>query len=306
MIYKIKKLTPKDWPPLLSEIPTPPEKLFFAGEVPDYDRKFLCIVGARKYSQYGLDVVNTLVAGLRGLPVTIVSGLALGIDSIAHRAALRNKLPTIAIPGSGLSPYALHPATHVSLAEEIAGSGGTLLSEYESDFKATHYSFPQRNRIMAGMSHATLIIEAEQKSGTLITAKYATDFNRELMCVPGSIFAPQSEGPHLFLRLGATLVRNADDILDVLQVGKLNFDFNSNNRKPTPDPLPKGGGKTETQKYQDCGPNEIHIIELLSTPLERDELLRLSELSVADTQTTLTLLELKGHIYEKLGQIHLR
>jgi hypothetical protein len=107
MKYKISKLQKKDWPPLLSEIPTPPEKLFFAGEVPDYDRKFLCIVGARKYSQYGLDVVNTLVAGLRGLPVTIVSGLALGIDSIAHRAALRNKLPTIAIPGSGLSPFAL-------------------------------------------------------------------------------------------------------------------------------------------------------------------------------------------------------
>ncbi len=305
MIYKIKKLAPKDWPPLLSEIPTPPKKLFFAGEVPDYDRKFLCIVGARKYSQYGLDVVNTLVAGLRGLPVTIVSGLALGIDSIAHRAALRNKLPTIAIPGSGLSPFALHPATHVSLAEEIAASGGTLLSEYESDFKATHYSFPQRNRIMAGMSHATLIIEAEQKSGTLITAKYATDFNRELMCVPGSIFAPQSEGPHLFLRLGATLVRNADDILDVLQVGKLSFPTIQNSKLKIQD-LSSDKSQDNSLRYSDCGPNEIHIIELLSTPLERDELLRLSELSVADTQTTLTLLELKGHIYEKLGQIHLR
>lgn len=305
MKYKISKLQKKDWPPLLSEIPTPPEKLFFAGEVPDYDRKFLCIVGARKYSQYGLDVVNTFVAGLRGLPVTIVSGLALGIDSIAHRAALRNKLPTIAIPGSGLSPFALHPATHVSLAEEIAASGGALLSEYESDFKATHYSFPQRNRIMAGMSHATLIIEAEQKSGTLITAKYATDFNRELMCVPGSIFAPQSEGPHLFLRLGATLVRNADDILDVLQVGKLSFPTIQNSRLKIQD-LSSDKRQDNSLRYSDCGPNEIHIIELLSTPLERDELLRLSELSVADTQTTLTLLELKGHIYEKLGQIHLR
>lgn len=303
MSYKISKLKKENWPPLLAEIPTPPEQLNYAGKIPDYDHKFLCVVGARKYSQYGLDVVNTLIAGLRGLPITIVSGLALGIDSIAHRAALRNKLPTIAIPGSGLLPTSLHPATHASLADEIANSGGTLLSEYDPDFKATHYSFPQRNRIMAGMSHATLIIEAEQKSGTLITAKYATDFNRDLLCVPGSIFAPQSEGPHLFLRLGATLVRNADDILEALGVGKLDFPIIQNSRLKIEDSTKQNSSEN---KYSDCGANEILIIELLAEPIERDELLRLSPLSVSETQTTLTLLELKGHVEEKLGQIHLR
>lgn len=303
MKYKIHSLPNKDWPPLLAEIPTPPEQLNYAGQVPDYDRKFLCIVGARKYSQYGLDVVNSLVAELAKFPLTIVSGLALGIDSIAHRAALRNKLPTISIPGSGLLPEALHPATHISLANEIVESGGTLLSEYDPDFKATHYSFPQRNRIMAGMSHATLIIEAEQKSGTLITAKYATDFNRDLLCVPGSIFAPQSEGPHLFLRLGATLVRNADDILEALGVGKLDFNFGT--KSPTPHLASLDSSGEGGERYSDCGANEILIIELLKEPLERDELLRLSPLSVSETQTALTLLELKGHIEEKLGQVHL-
>src|SRR3989344_964578 len=177
MSYEIKTLSKKDWPPLLSEINDPPEQLYFAGQVPDYNRKFLCVVGARKYSQYGKDVVNTLLEGLSGFPVTIVSGLALGIDSLAHRAAIKNKLHTIAVPGSGLSPKSLHPATHVSLAEEIIQSGGTLISEYEPDFKATQWSFPQRNIIMSGMSNATLIVEAETKSGTLITAKLATGYN---------------------------------------------------------------------------------------------------------------------------------
>ncbi len=301
MSYEIKNLSKTDWPPLLAQIPDPPKKLFFAGQVPDYTRKFLCVVGSRKYSSYGKEATGMLISDLRGFPITIVSGLALGIDSIAHRLAIQNNLPTISVPGSGLSPSALHPASHAQLAEEIVESGGTLLSEYEPDFKATQWSFPQRNRIMAGMCDATLIIEAEQKSGTMITAKLTTEYNRELLCVPGSIMSPMSEGPNMFLRLGATLVRSGDDILEALGVGKLDF-----HTTPPLTPPQRGGGQN---RYSDCSEKELRILRLLESPKEKSGLIReanTKNLSIAEIQTTLTLLELKGHIEEKLGELRLR
>lgn len=304
MSYEIKNLTKENWPPLLGQINDPPKKLNFAGKVPDYERKFLCVVGSRKYSSYGKEVVSSLLADLRGFPITVVSGLALGIDSIAHRLAMQNNLPTIAIPGSGLSPESLHPASHAQLAEEIVDSGGTLISEYEPDFKATQWSFPQRNRIMAGMSHATLIIEAEQKSGTMITAKLTTEYNRELLCVPGSIFSPMSEGPHMFLRLGATLVRNGDDILEALGIGKLGLNYESRIMNQANEDT----NKNQNPKYTDCSDKELLIINLLREPMPKDELIRQAtahNLSVSEIQTTLTLLELKGHIEEKLGELRL-
>lgn len=303
MSYQIKKLESKDWSPLLSEINDPPKSLNYAGEIPDYSRKFLSVVGARKYSQYGADVVSSLIQGLSGFPITIVSGLALGIDSLAHKAAIKNKLPTVAVPGSGLSPKALHPATHVSLAEEIVGSGGTLISEYENDFKATQWSFPQRNRIMAGMCHAVLIVEAETKSGTLITAKLATGYNRDVLAVPGSIFSPNSDGPHLLLKLGATPIRNSDDLLEALHIGTLelstNYEIRNTNHKKE--------NKNTDNKYSDCSEKEIFLIKILETPMERDLLIRTAsaQLPVSEIQTLLTLLEIKGLIEEKLGEIRL-
>jgi len=301
MSYEIKTLNKKDWPPLLKQINDPPKTLNYAGQIPDYKRKFLCVVGSRKYTNYGKEAVSSIVSDLRGFPITIVSGLALGIDSIAHRTAMKNDLSTIAVPGSGLSPKALHPATHAQLAEEIVDSGGTLLSEYEPDFKATQWSFPLRNRIMAGMCHATLIVEAEQKSGTMITAKLTTEYNRDLLAIPGNIMSPMSEGPNMFIRLGATLIRNADDVLEALGIGKLDLGMERSK-----------DGKIEEKdfnnRYQDCSERELIIISLLKEPLEKDELIRKAKangLPVSETQTLLTLLELKGHIIEKMGELRL-
>lgn len=314
--YKIQKLEHKDWPPLLREINDPPEQLYFAGQVPDYNRKFLCVVGSRKYTNYGRETIEYLIRELGSYPVTIVSGLALGIDSIAHRAALKNNLPTIAIPGSGLNPEVLHPQTHVGLAEEIVRSGGVLISEMEPDQKASllmhdtaakkvFFSFPRRNRIMAGMCHAILVAEAELKSGTLITSKLATEYNREVLTIPGSIFSPHSDGPHMLLRLGATLIRNADDILEALGIGKLDL---KNAKTSPPTPL-LGKERGEKEKYRDCSERELIIIKILAEPLERDEILRRANLEhqipIGETQTLLSLLELKGLIKETLGEIHL-
>lgn len=292
MTYTIKKLDKKDWPPLLREINQPPKQLLYAGKVPDWSRKLLCIVGARKYTSYGKEAVESLVEGLKGQPVTIVSGLALGIDSIAHRAALKNNLPTIAVPGSGLSLKALHPQSHTTLAKEIVESGGTLLSEYNPEFKATHWSFPQRNRIMAGMSHATFVIEAEKKSGTLITARLATEYNRDVLALPGNIWNSTSFGPHMLIRLGATPIRSSDDLLEALGL-------EASSAKEARD----------EEKYFDCSEKEMSLIELIKEPMERDEILRRAtaelNLPVSETQTLLSLLELKGLIKEFLGEIRL-
>ena len=142
-------LTKEQFPELLREITDPPKKLFIKGELPSEEMKFLCVVGSRKYSPYGKEVCRTLIEGLKGYDVVIVSGLALGIDAIAHEAALEVGLTTIAVPGSGLGDKVLHPSTNRNLAKRILDAGGALVSEFEEDFKATYYSFPQRNRIMA-------------------------------------------------------------------------------------------------------------------------------------------------------------
>lgn len=295
MSYQIKTLLRKNWPPLLEEINQLPKQLYYAGAVPDWKRKLLCIVGARRHTSYGKEAVENFVEGLRGYPVTIVSGLALGIDSIAHKIALKTGLPTISVPGSGLSPKALHPKSHTRLAEEIVEAGGTLMNEFDPEFKATHYSFPQRNRIMAGMSNAVLIVEAEKKSGTLITARLATEYNRDVLALPGSIFNTTSYGPHMLIRMGATPIRDSDDILEALHL-----ECNS---------TPLSGAPRDKEKYFDCSEKEMKIIGLLIEPLERDEILRQAQekysLPISETQTLLSLLELKGLIKETLGQIRL-
>ncbi|MEK7575191.1 MAG: DNA-processing protein DprA [Patescibacteria group bacterium] len=283
----MQKLPSNKWPSRLKEIPDKPKELWIEGRLPPDEHKYLCVVGARKYSEYGKQAVEKLIAGLRGYPVVIVSGLALGIDSIAHHAALDAGLTTLAIPGSGLDPSVLYPASHRQLAEKIVAKGGALLSEFEPDFKATPYSFPQRNRIMAGLSDAVLVVEAELKSGTLITSKYATEYNRDVFTIPGSIFSSTSAGPHMLIRLGATPITSSAELLDALGLA------------------PTEPSTLNPSTYSDCSPDELKIIALLQTPTSRDELIRASGLSARETNTVLSMMEIKGLIKESLGEIHL-
>ncbi len=275
----------KDFPPLLLQINDPPKSLRIVGDLPQTE-KYLCVVGSRKYSDYGRAVCEKLIEGLRGYSITIVSGLALGTDGIAHRAALRAGLPTIGVPGSGLGEKALYPVTNRNIAEEIVESGGCLLSEFPDDWKPRLYSFPQRNRIMAGMCHATLIVEAELKSGTLITSKYATEYNRDVFTVPNSIFSKTSEGPHMLLRLGATPITQSADIVTALGLR-------------TKDEL------FQTRDYAKCSTDERELIRLLSEPLSRDEIIRRLGKPVYATQTIIATMEIKGLIEEVMGEIHL-
>jgi len=216
MDFPIEYLKDNEFPRLLREIPSPPKELNYRGAIPSPETKLLAVVGSRHYTNYGKQVTDYLLAGLRGHNIGIVSGLALGIDSLAHEAALTNDLYTLAIPGGGISDQTIYPARHKPLARKILEKGGGLLSEFAPDFRATTWSFPQRNRLVCGISHATLIIEASEKSGTLITAKLTADYNRELLVVPGNIFSDNSKGVHQFMKLGATPVTEPKDILDVL------------------------------------------------------------------------------------------
>ncbi len=280
----IHELLPKDFPELLKEINDPPARLRYEGALPKEGNKLLAVVGARKYSSYGREVCETIISGLSDSPITIVSGLALGIDSIAHRAAIRAGLQTIAIPGSGLDRKVLHPHSHVGLAEEIIENGGGLISEYDDTMPSGAWAFPRRNRIMAGMCHATLVIEAERKSGTLITSRLATEYNREVGAVPGPISSPTSDGPHMLIRLGAALVRDSNDVLELLGLKR----------------------KDETPTLADVeelSDEERIFIKLLETPCSRDELVRRSKLDISTASATLSLLEIKGLIIEELGDV---
>jgi len=283
---EIRDLPKKDFPPLLSEINDPPKSLRIVGELPQTE-KYLAVVGSRKYSEYGKNVCEKLIEGLSGYSITIVSGLALGMDGIAHRAALRAGLPTVAVPGSGLGPKTLYPVTNRNIAEEILESGGALLSEFPDDFKPHLYTFPQRNRIIAGMCHAVLIIEAELKSGTLITSKYAIEYNRDVFTVPSSIFSKTSEGPHMLLRLGATPITQSSDIVSALGLQVHQDLFGKKN-------------------YSGCSSDEHEVINILSEPRSRDEIIRMLNKPVYAAQTILASMEIKGFIEESMGEIHLK
>lgn len=267
-------------PPLLNEIPDPPKELWVRGSLPAHDTRWLAVVGSRKYSAYGKDVCEYLIEGLRGYPITIVSGLALGIDAIAHRTALSTGLACVGVPGSGLSWDVIYPRSNVHLAREIIESGGALISEFAPHTAAAPWTFPQRNRIMAGLSHAVLLVEAHAQSGTLITARLASDYNRDVLVVPGSIFSEQSTGVHQFLKLGATPITHPDDIIRALNL----------EQKEKTLPLLTG--------------DHARVYELLSTPQERDHILKLIARAPHEGLTLLTEMEIAGLI--EISGTHIR
>ncbi len=279
MSKELKQLSVSDFPPLLCEIPDAPKQLSVRGELPDFEKKWLAVVGARALTPYGKQACEHLIKGLRGYPIAIVSGLAYGADACAHKTALEVGLPTVAVPGSGLDWSVMYPRANVSLAREIIAAGGAHLSEFEPDQKAADYTFPQRNRIMAGMCHATLVIEAKERSGSLITARLATEYNRELLVVPGSIFSETSRGTHQFLKLGATPVTEPEDILRAL-----NLD-----------------AELPSRTVEHLSELERRVIEILAAPCSRDELFTQLKLPISEAGVLFSTMEIKGLIKEEYG-----
>jgi len=276
--------------PQLWEIPDPPDSLYALGDLPRPNLPLLTVVGSRRATQYGKDVCERLVTGLAGFDIGIVSGLALGIDGCAHNAALRAGLPTYAFPGSGLAQEVLYPRSHLSLAHRIVAEGGALLSEFEPEFAATPWTFPKRNRLMAGVSKAVLIIEATERSGTLITARLALEYNRDVLAVPGSIFAGASRGANALIARGATVIQSSDDIVEALGLFQ-----HSSEAQP----------KSSSSIHSKCSPAETRILSAVqNAPLSRTELGESTGLTAQEIAMALTTLEIKGLVRERAGHIY--
>jgi len=282
--FPLISIDPITYFPQLAEIPQPPKLFHIRGSLERVkDTVFLAVVGSRKFSLYGKSACEELISGLAGYDITIVSGLALGIDGIAHRAALTAGLPTLGFPGSGLNWDALYPSTHKQLALDILRAGGALLSEFDNDLTGAYWAFPQRNRLIAGVSMMTLIIEAEEKSGTLITARLATDYNKIVGTVPGSINSKTAYGSNWLLRQGAVPITSSLDILR-----ELGFEEKQSIKKISGVIL---------------NDEEERIIEYLTNPRLKEEIINDLSLDPIEASITFSTLEIKGCIRETLGLI---
>jgi DNA processing protein len=284
MKFNLKVLEKNKIPKDLREIPQPPKKLYIAGGLPNEDLVCLAVVGSRKATSYGRDAVKKLISGLKGYPIAIVSGLAVGIDSFAHEAALDAGLFPVAFPGSGISEETLYPISNLRLAEKIITAGGCVVSEFPPEMKAELYTFPMRNRLMAGLSKASLIIEAQEKSGTLITARMALDYNKDVLAVPGPINSDYSKGTNKLIRQGATPITCSDDILEAL-----GFKVDDESKQKS--------------LFDDASGEEKKILKMLVEPLPRDELIRAMKMPTGRANATLSVMEIKGLIKEELGEI---
>lgn len=282
---EIREFTQHEWPAQLLEIPQLPPQLWIRGVMPPQGTKLLAVVGSRALTRYGQEMCQELIAGLSGYPISIVSGLALGTDACAHKAALDAGLHTIAIPGSGLHDSVISPRTNFGLAKDILAAGGALISEQEPMHKPWMKEFPSRNRLMVGFADAVLIIEAGEKSGTLITARLASEYNRDLLCIPHRITDPHAFGPHLFLRLGAGLVTEPLHILEALRIP------------------PRESSSREIAPV-DLEDLELALWSMLEEPKTREEMLTESSIDTNELLSTLLALELRGLIKEEYGTWH--
>jgi DNA processing protein len=264
-----------DYPHLLRQIPDAPPVLFVRGEITPADEWAVAVVGTRKATVYGREVARRLAGDLARNGVTVVSGLARGVDGVAHKAALEAGGRTIAILGSGVD-Y-IYPAEHRRLAEEIVEQGA-LLSSYSLGTRPEASNFPARNRIISGLSLGTLVVEAGRKSGALITADFALDQGRDVFAVPGSILSPASAGCNRLLREGAHVVTEVRDVLEVLHLDHL-------------------AEKQVAREILPDNPTEAKILDCLSAePLHLDRLARAAALPIEEISSALVMMELKGMV----------
>lgn len=268
------------YPALLSHTVNPPFLLYVRGTLTDNDRWAIAVVGTRQASAYGKEVTRKLVQGLVAAGVTIVSGLALGIDAVAHETALEAGGRTIAVLGSGVDQ--IYPLRNHPIGTAIMRQGA-LISEYPLGTMPTASNFPPRNRLISGMALGVLVVEAAPKSGALITAQFAAEQGREVFAVPGNIFSPRSEGTHRLIREGATLTSCVDDILNALN-------------------LEAAVVQQEFTAMMPETPDEATLLALVEDePRHIDELRRHSGMPMPTVSATLALLELKGLVRQVGG-----
>lgn len=283
-LEKVKKLglsvvtiKDKNYPKMLSEIPDPPALLYIKGEIKPEDELAIGVVGSRKYTDYGARVTQDITRELAQNKLTIISGLALGIDAIAHKTALDHHTRTIGVLGCGLDK--IYPSSNRYLAERILSGNGAIISEYPPGTPPLKHHFPVRNRIISGLSMGIVVIEAAQKSGTLLTAKSALDYNREVFAVPGSIYSSTSEGSHNLIKYGAKLITFGEDIIKELNLERKTHQVQA--KKIIPD------NKEEAIVLKELNRDK---------PIHVDKLVKLTGFEISKLNATLIMMEMKGKV----------
>jgi len=274
-----------NYPNLLKEIYDPPAALFLKG-VLGSDNFPLAVVGSRRLSGYGQMAIDTIVNDLCLAGAAIVSGLALGADAASHATALKCGGRTIAVLGSGINRNNIYPPYNRKLAEQIIDNNGAIISEFPPGALPLKQHFPIRNRIISGMTRGTLIIEATEDSGSLITAKSALDQNREVFAIPGSIFSSLSAGTNNLLKIGARVVTEAADILDVFNIESPKINL-------------------ENISEQSANPKEKAILECLKEePTQIDLIAKITGLPTSEILAALTIMEMRGAIKNLGGMVY--
>jgi len=270
-----------NYPKLLKELSSPPKKLYIRGNKEILNNDSIAIVGSRKPTAYGKSALADIAEEIVAAGVQIISGMAFGIDALAHRTALNAKVPTIAILGSGLNDESIYPQTNLGLAREILSSGGALISEYPPNTEVKPYHFVVRNRIISGMSRAVVVIEAGEKSGSTITGNHALSQHRQLYAVPGSIYSPLSKGTNWLLSEGAQPATSGQEILE-----KVSLDY---------------------QKINDKDQEELFLIRktIKKAPKTLSQIQFATKFPTKKLLTLLTRLELGGQIRRLSGQLYI-
>ena len=264
----------ENYPKLLKGIKNAPEVIYYRGEMKSEENCF-AVVGTRRFSPYGKQVALEMAGDLAEAGLIIVSGLAPGIDTFCHTAAVERRKRTIAVLGTGVDEKSIYPQSNLKLAQKILETGGALISEYPPGQRGTQFTFPQRNRIISGLSLGILVVEAKQKSGALITAHYAFEQNRKVFAIPGPIHSLNSKGCHYLIKRGAKLVESANDILKDLNL-----------------PL-----KELSSFYEGETEEENLILNVLKEEvLDIDKIIEKTKLSAAKVASTLAILEIKGKV----------
>lgn len=269
-----------DYPRRLREIDQTPPVLYLRGEILPEDEWAVAVVGTRRVTPYGRQVAEELAQVLARSGVTVVSGLARGVDAVAHQAALSAGGRTLAVLGSGLDR--IYPPEHRRLAESIS-SQGAVISDYPLDTPPDASNFPPRNRIVSGLSRAVVVVEAGETSGALITAQFAADQGREVYAVPGNIYAPQSKGPNALIQQGALPLLSPNDLLESLNVALMGEQRSARRALP--------GDPVEAQLYDLLGSEPVHV----------DELRARANLPIEQVSASLAMLELKGMVRQVGG-----
>ena len=266
-----------DYPGRLREIPDFPPIIFVKGELLATDEMGFAIVGSRIPTTYGKQVTREITKGIAQAGVTVISGLARGVDTVAHETALEAGGRTIAVCATGLDR--VYPASNYALAQKIA-KNGAIISEYPPGTRPRPEYFPKRNRIMSGMSLGVVVTEARKNSGALITAKLALDYNRDVFAVPGSIYSPNSFGTNALIGEGAKLITSARDVLEEINL--------------FPAPEEQGMLRLEPKNHTE----KMMLDVLANEPLHIDEIVRSTGLATNEVSSALTIMELKGWIVQ--------